>query len=241
MSTILYGCESWLNCDLKPVVKLYNWGIKQLLGVRMTTCNEVCYLELGLPPLRALVTSRQRKFFRCMWRDRRDMNDDPWAHAIRLVREANTPTGRFVSDLISQEKDDVGEAISALRTSVAASSSSRRATYVSLNPDFTVHDLYVTRKFMDDVHRTSFTKIRVCGHNLAVETGRWNRRGRGRLPLEERLCPCGEVQTELRVVESCPLTQPIREQHQFASWQGLMQKDSQVTAKICHLLLSMYC
>ena len=38
MSTILYGCESLLEGDLRPIAKLYNWGIKQLLGVRMTTC-----------------------------------------------------------------------------------------------------------------------------------------------------------------------------------------------------------
>lgn len=31
----LYGCESWMNGDfLKPLIKLYHWGIKQL-SVRM--------------------------------------------------------------------------------------------------------------------------------------------------------------------------------------------------------------
>ena len=34
------------------------------------------------------------------------MNDNPWSHSVKLVRESNTPTGRFISDLISQEKDD---------------------------------------------------------------------------------------------------------------------------------------
>ena len=68
MSTILYGCESWLNADLRPVVKLYNWAIKLLLGVRKTTCNEICYLELGLPPLKDLVRNKQRRFFsRMLW------------------------------------------------------------------------------------------------------------------------------------------------------------------------------
>ena len=32
VSTMLYGCESWLNGDVKPVHKLYMWCIKQLLG-----------------------------------------------------------------------------------------------------------------------------------------------------------------------------------------------------------------
>ena len=117
------------------------------------------------------------------------MNDDAWSHAVTLVMEATIPTGRFINDLISQEKDDIGEAISTLRASVAASNCSRKTTYFSLNPDFTVHDLYLTRKFIDDLHRASFIKIRVCRHSLAVETGTWNRRARGRLSLEERLCP----------------------------------------------------
>lgn len=58
MSTVLHGCGSWFNGDLKPLVKLYVWGIKQLLGVLATTCNDLFYLELGLPPIRALVISR---------------------------------------------------------------------------------------------------------------------------------------------------------------------------------------
>ena len=31
-SSLLYGCESWLNGDIKPVNRLYIWCIKQLLG-----------------------------------------------------------------------------------------------------------------------------------------------------------------------------------------------------------------
>ncbi len=45
MSTLLYGCESWLDANLKPMEILYNLCIKQLLGVRMSTCNDVCYVD----------------------------------------------------------------------------------------------------------------------------------------------------------------------------------------------------
>ena len=31
ISAILYGCESWLNADLRPVTKLYNLCLKQLV------------------------------------------------------------------------------------------------------------------------------------------------------------------------------------------------------------------
>ena len=51
MSSLLYGCESWVGADLKPIVRLYNWALKHLLGVRKSTPNDVCYAEVGHPSL----------------------------------------------------------------------------------------------------------------------------------------------------------------------------------------------
>ena len=48
------------------------------------------------------------------------MNEKPWSRAVRLTLEASVPRGRFIYSLISQEKDDVGEGISALKASVVA-------------------------------------------------------------------------------------------------------------------------
>ena len=73
MSTMLYGCESWLEDN----IKLYNWSIEQLLGVRLSTCSDVCYAELGLPPIKYLFKAKQRKFFQSLWRDQQHMRDDP--------------------------------------------------------------------------------------------------------------------------------------------------------------------
>lgn len=240
MSAVLYGSESWLNGDLRPVTKLYNWGIKELLGVRMTTCNELCYLELGIPPLKALVMQKQRKFFRNMWRDRNGMVDDPWLHVVKIVLSSGTATSRYLSNLISNEKDDIGEANELMRSSVLASNSSRKVTYRTLNPNFDIHEVYCKRLYFNDVHRISFTRMRIGGHSLTIETGRWNRGGRGRLPIEERLCPCGEIQTELHVVESCPFTLQLRQQNGFYSWQQLMSKDTLVMMKIVHLILETF-
>ena len=63
ISAILYGCESWINADLQPVAKIYNWALKRLLDVRLTTCNDVCYIESGYVSLKAIVRSKQRKFY----------------------------------------------------------------------------------------------------------------------------------------------------------------------------------
>ena len=142
MSSILYGCESWINGSLRPVEKLYNWGIKQLLGVRMTTCNDLCYAELGVPPLKALVMMKQRKFFKSMWNERQHMIDDPLAFAIRTTLNANISTSQYVSQLINQDINDVAVAKELLHRSIRLSQSSRRITYKLLNPSLEIPSAY---------------------------------------------------------------------------------------------------
>ena len=61
MSCILYGCEAWLNVPLKMVETMYMKAVKALLGVRITTPNDLCLIEAGLRPLRAIVKTRQKK------------------------------------------------------------------------------------------------------------------------------------------------------------------------------------
>ena len=84
--------------------------------------------------------------------------------------------------------------------------------------------------------------MRVIGHNLACETGRWNRRGRGRLLLEERVrvCPCGDVQTEQHFIEQCSLTQRIRELYQFPTITKLFSERllPEIVCKITHEILN---
>ncbi len=38
MSAVLYGCQSWLDDNIKTIEKLYNWCVKQLLGVCVMMC-----------------------------------------------------------------------------------------------------------------------------------------------------------------------------------------------------------
>ena len=67
-AALLYGCESWVGGNYHAVNKLYMGASKCLLGVRVTTTSDVCLIELGLPPLQALVKHRQQLFFsrRCL-------------------------------------------------------------------------------------------------------------------------------------------------------------------------------
>ena len=242
MSTILYGCESWLNADLRPIVKLYNWAVKLLLGVRKTTCNDTCYLELGLPPLQDLVRSRQRKFFSGMWRERSLMEDDPLVLIIKTVLGSRYNTRNYVQSLIYDTVDDIGEAMENLKNNIRNSNSSRRLTYMEMNPDLSVHNVYSEKHNIPEHHRVSFTRFRLSAHSLAVEVGRWNRRGRGRLPVEERLCRCGEIQTENHVVRECPLTLNIRLGHNIDSISSIFSNERPIAdqCRIVHLFLLTY-
>ena len=111
---------------------------------------------------------------------------------------------------IHMTRDDIPHVSTLARNvhdAIAESHSSRFTTYSTINPLYVTHSVYSERHTVNDCHRISFTRLRVSGHSLAIETGRWNRRGRGRLPVEERLCECGAVQSEQHVIERCPRTQ----------------------------------
>ena len=242
MSSLLYGCESWIGADLKPMIKLYNWCLKKLLGVRKSTCNDVCYVESGYLPLPDIVKNKQHKFVHIMCQERAQLVDDPLMYVLNLIVNTNTVTGRTVNQMITQNVPEPSIAMQNVKDNLANNISSRRVTYMTINPDLEHHYVYKERHTINETHRLSFTKLRTSGHSLACETGRWNRRGRGRLPLEERICRCGEIQTESHVVQYCPLTHDIRQQYQFSLLQELFSDNCHpaMACKIIHEILSVY-
>ena len=63
MSTLFYGCESWLTNNFRPVKSMYFSAIKTLLGVRKTTTNDLCLVELGVPSVKGFVQNMQFRYF----------------------------------------------------------------------------------------------------------------------------------------------------------------------------------
>ena len=61
-ASFLYGCKSWIGASCNGVCRLYMTGIKTTLGVRTSTTNDICLLELGLPTLEAFVKQKQHFF-----------------------------------------------------------------------------------------------------------------------------------------------------------------------------------
>ncbi len=241
VSALLYGCESWVCADIKPVVKLYNWAIKELLGVRKTTANLVCYAELGYPSLPDLIMYRQHKFYHNVWSQRRDLTDDPLSFAIKTAITLNTPAGKLVSRMTRDNIPHMSTLVRNVHDAIAGSHTSRCIIYKTINPRYVTHSIYSERHTINDRHRISFTRFRVSGHSLAIETGRWNRRGRGRLPVEERLCECGNVQSEQHVLETCPRTQRIRDMYGFSTLHQVFSVfTNSVMCRIIHEILNTY-
>ena len=60
--------------------------------------------------------------------------------------------------------------------------------------------------------------------------------------MEERLCPCGQIQTESHIIEQCHMSLHIRQVHGFSSVDELMvnRSDYGNVCNIVHKLLDLY-
>ena len=60
-------------------------AVKALLGVRVTTCSDICLVELGLPPVAAIIKDKHTRLFQTMLRARSTMADDPFMYCLNLT------------------------------------------------------------------------------------------------------------------------------------------------------------
>ena len=209
-AAILYGCESWIDVNLKPVEKLYNSALRHLLGVRNTTSTDLLLVECGFPPLHALVKHKQQTFFNKMISERRHMSDDPLMFALDLTRVSNKRTYSYI-DQVMNGPHYITSALGELHHRIAVSDRTKYRTYREINPELSVHAVYSERPSegrtsVPELYRKSFTRMRLSSHRLKIETGRWSR-----IPQEQRLCQCGlSVQDKQHILVNCPLTQHLR-------------------------------
>ena len=198
MSSILYGCESWLNMSLKPVEKVYNSAIKSLLGVRKTSTNQLCLLEGGFKPLAGLVKDRQKKFFDKM-ASRTAHHQDPFSHAMEIVNSFNKPMSKYITSIKDGSNFALTE-LQGIKELVSSASGTKFRTYVQLNPDFAVHALYSpSAPVLPDYLRITFSRYRLSSHRLRVEIGRYQG-----TPHDQRVCSCGIGVQDEQHIFVCP-------------------------------------
>ena len=117
------------------------------------------------------------------------MRDDPLGHVINLILEFDTPTTCYIRDLLDNDVDDALEASEKLKR-VVNSDSNKLTLYKRSIQNLTFMIFTVKKNNVNELERMDWTRLRLSSHCLAIDVGRWNRRGRGRLPIEERMCVC---------------------------------------------------
>ncbi len=96
LSALLYGCESWFSSCTKPLDSLYMSAIKAILGVRQTTTNLLCLVEIGYPSLIAYIKQRQLSFFKGVTSIRSGMVDVPLVFVLSLAELHNTKAWQYI-------------------------------------------------------------------------------------------------------------------------------------------------
>ena len=239
-AAILYGCESWLDTGLNAMDKLYSRAVKCLLGVRITTANDLCYTELGVPSLKNYVKRKQYQFFSKMMSERQGMSDDPLCFALELTRTHNHKLYQYITNL-SNSCEDFGKCDAALRGKIRNSQRTKFVTYRTINPNCVAHQVYSrdphSMTLIPEYLRNAFTRMRLSSHRLRIETGRW-----ARLPREHRLCRCGAIQDEQHVLQDCPLVQHIRDCYQKqVMYPDILQSTSEIQDfKYIHDIMTYY-
>ena len=210
-SAVLHNCESWGDANLDALEALYKKSLKYMLGVRKTVCNEFPYIELGRPTIKSLVLKRQYKFYKNCVRDR----DWPLLrHIIRQAMDCRCSYIKHYTNLLQKynSEDEITEqSLQDMKDNVkmkASREQSKYVTYLQQNPTLTKPEIYTSFAPTYKVHHTS--RIRMISHCLQIELGRQKR---PKTPESERLCKCGEVETEDHFLRKCNMYTHIRHKY----------------------------
>ena len=101
----MFSCETWLTKDFSSVNKLYNDTLKNMLGVRRTTCNDILYVETGIPDAKTFIQIRQKNFLTKLYR-RSYFRGSYLDKIINLVKNNRTPAGKYILEL-ENTRDDI--------------------------------------------------------------------------------------------------------------------------------------
>ena len=132
-----------------------------MLGVRLTTCNDVCYVESGYTSLNSIVKSKQRVFFSKMFHERYHIQDDPLGFALRLVLNNNYNTKKYISNIIKKNPvHDCQQDLENIKYNLRQSESSRQRLYCNvINTDLSIHNIYTNKHNLNEIHRVFFTRF----------------------------------------------------------------------------------
>ena len=83
LTSILYNSETWANANITRLEVVYRRMLRSIIGVGSSTCNEILYIELGVPSIKTKVMMKQFEF----WRKVREMDEEnPIKYIIREAK-----------------------------------------------------------------------------------------------------------------------------------------------------------
>ncbi len=138
--------------------------ILELWAFGSTTCTDLCLVELGYPTFSAMLDQRMSDFMRSfdMYSDR----GDPLNLDLEMCSLANTKVYRT----LTKSRDRVSNAVTKSRPTPQLAvnkftSSSKRAQYMSVNPNGDVHRVYKLRD--DHAPQCGLLLAKTCVAQLA--------------------------------------------------------------------------
>ena len=238
-SSILYGCETWLNNNPRRVIATYNRLIKYLLSVRKNTSIDMCLIESGKQPAKYVINKRLKTFLEKKMSNR-DM-EEPFQIAFEMCKNLNTPGYKFLKKAMDEGNDSnsLEKIVHVMRNKYDAT---KFVTYkTELNPGLVSHGVYTKSVYIPDYKRISFTRLRLMSHNLKIETGRWSR-----ILRDNRVCLCdgSSIQDEKHVLLVCSLSAHLRQRYttlSFGCLNNLWRNED--TSNVCdyiHNVLKLY-
>ena len=142
MSSLLYGCETWLSVNFKEIEQLYTSAVKAILGVRETTRNDTILIETGMPSVKELLEQRTAKFAnkellldRCT----------PLSQIYKICETKSTSGFVILSNILNPSTNGNDSLIEKFQQQT----STKATTYRDINPGLSVHAVYTSGQ----VHR----------------------------------------------------------------------------------------
>ena len=208
-SAILHNAETWADSKIDQLEIVYRRMLKSVLGVRMTTCSEFLYVELGVHSIKTYLQVKQFNF----WKKVLCLGDsDPLTYAIALGKRYNIKEVKHYENLI-EKYENADEIIKEFHEKVkndirkkAEQNRSRYITYLKVNPLLEHPSVY--KSIYSSKTVSMIAKLRTTTHNLQIDMGR-----RTLTPPEQRTCHCGAKEDEEHFLLHCNTYTNIRHHH----------------------------
>ena len=172
-TSILYSAEAWSNISKhieEKILKIEREALKQCLGVKTGTTNDLIYIELNKADIIANIKERQKNFYEKVLKFE---PEDAVVKSIWNMCKNDERTNSFTNYYEILESGNERRNISIRNNTVTTSDNTMCARYVQLIGMKFASTLYDSNSM--DSKRKIKTRWRLSNHKLKIETGRYTK------------------------------------------------------------------